>query len=660
MKTELFTVSKIFHESIFRIPDYQRGYSWEASHLKDFWADLEQLVEGKNHYTGVLTLEAVPATVWENWADDRWIIESRRYAPYYVVDGQQRLTTIAILLQCILEVAGDEDLNFTPVDAVKKKYIFDHRAKSHSRAYIFGYEKDNPSYEYLKTKIFGEQSDHHSTNEETIYTRNLLNAKEFFVGKLKDIKKSELEILYTKISQQLVFNVYEIAKEIDVFVAFETMNNRGKPLSALELLKNRLIYLAMQMPDAGNGDGTRLRRVINDAWKTVYHNLGKNEKRQLADDDFLRTHFSLYYHLYVSPDLPADEDESQRYMSKYMTVIDNASNFLLGRLFTRKRLSENPKDPLPNITSDSLHDYAAHLKSSVEIYFKISTPDRSDYSAAEKILLERLGRLRGYGASPLLLTLYVLEKSATKRHTLLHAFERWNFLTSMKWGVQRTVYFNRYINIEVVKFMKGKVGIDHLVTFYTNTIDQILKEEAVADSINNWIKNGPGYYGWRSINYFLFEYELSLKEKSKSSRVKIDWDAFCSEDFQSDYSSIEHIYPQKARSPYWTERFGSFTPTQKRLLRNSLGNLLALSSPKNSSLSNKPFHEKIGREIDTVGYRYGSYSENEVASYADWGAREIVERGIKMLSFMESKWGFVIGDNEQKIKALGLSFMLRK
>jgi hypothetical protein len=208
--------------------------------------------------------------------------------------------------------------------------------------------------------------------------------------------------------------------------------------------------------------------------------------------------------------------------------------------------------------------------------------------------------------------------------------------------------------------MKGKAGIDDLVSFYTNTVDQIMKEEAVADSINNWIKNGPGYYGWRSTNYFLFEYELSLKEKSKSSRSKIDWDIFCAEDFQSDYSSIEHIYPQKAKSAYWTDRFGSYTFTQKRLLRNSLGNLLALSSPKNASLSNKPFHEKIGRDTDTVGYRYGSYSENEVAAYPDWGPREIVERGIKMLSFMEAKWNFTIGDRDQKIKALGLSFILKK
>ena len=66
MKTELLTVSKIFNEALFRIPDYQRGYSWELSHLKDFWSDIEQLSDSKSHYTGVITLEEVPEAAVES------------------------------------------------------------------------------------------------------------------------------------------------------------------------------------------------------------------------------------------------------------------------------------------------------------------------------------------------------------------------------------------------------------------------------------------------------------------------------------------------------------------------------------------------------------------------------------------------------------------
>jgi hypothetical protein len=48
---------------------------------------------------------------------------------------------------------------------------------------MFGYEKDNPSYEYLKTRIFDESSDSYSAEESTIYTKNLKVAKDFFCRK---------------------------------------------------------------------------------------------------------------------------------------------------------------------------------------------------------------------------------------------------------------------------------------------------------------------------------------------------------------------------------------------------------------------------------------------------------------------------------------------
>lgn len=55
--------------------------------------------------------------------------------------------------------------------------------------------------------------------------------------------------LYLKLTQRLMFNIHEIDDDYDVFVAFETMNNRGKKLTNLELLKNRLIYLTTLYSD---------------------------------------------------------------------------------------------------------------------------------------------------------------------------------------------------------------------------------------------------------------------------------------------------------------------------------------------------------------------------------------------------------------------------
>ena len=98
---QLLSMSKIFSEKIFRIPDYQRGYAWTLKEVKDFWGDLCRLENKKNHYVGVLTLEPAKEEDYKKWIDDLWIIDAKRYIPFYVVDGQQRLTTSIILIYVI-------------------------------------------------------------------------------------------------------------------------------------------------------------------------------------------------------------------------------------------------------------------------------------------------------------------------------------------------------------------------------------------------------------------------------------------------------------------------------------------------------------------------------------------------------------------------------
>ena len=94
-----------------------------------------------------------------------------------------------------------------------------------------------------------------------------------------------------------MFNIHEIKDDYDVFVAFETMNNRGKRLTNLELLKNRLIYLTTLYPSdiLDETDKIALRELINKAWSEVYYQLGRNENNLLSDDEFLRAHWIMYY-----------------------------------------------------------------------------------------------------------------------------------------------------------------------------------------------------------------------------------------------------------------------------------------------------------------------------------------------------------------------------
>ena len=108
---------------------------------------------------------------------------------------------------------------------------------------------------------------------------------------------SGLQRMYRTLTKRFLFNEYVIKDEFDVFVAFETMNNRGKTLSDLELLKNRLIYLTTLYTDAELDPAERrdLRHLINDAWKEVYSQLGRNKHKPLNDDEFLRAHWMMYF-----------------------------------------------------------------------------------------------------------------------------------------------------------------------------------------------------------------------------------------------------------------------------------------------------------------------------------------------------------------------------
>lgn len=654
MKTELYTVSKIFNENLYRIPDYQRGYSWELQQLKDFWLDLEQLEGDKSHYTGVLTLEPVPPETLKEWTEDIWIVKSKKYQPYFVVDGQQRLTTTVVLIQCILELDLPAKLNHTLIEDIRRKYIFDSKDEM-SRSYIFGYVVDNPSYEYLITNIFNESSKKHSVDEETIYTKNLSNAKNFFKRQLAGMTMSQVEVLFTKVTQQLVFNVYEIAKEIDVFVTFETMNNRGKLLSNLELVKNRLIFLAMKM-GPNDEDAARLRFNINEAWKTIYHFLGKNEARPLGDDVFLRSHM-LHYFFSELKKLPEDQDERVRSYRQMSIAVEEIGRFLLNELFTQKRLKPLENDQFPKLTPAFVNSYASALKDAVKVYYKLSTPLDSGYTELEALQLERIGRLRGYNPSPILLTVFLKEKDAKKRWKFLELWERLSFLV----GFRSHNPYMRHVGFRTdqAEFIGGKQTFEEVCTGLENNIAELLREGPLVEVLADWMKDGPGFYGWRTLKYFLYEYEISLASSSKTQRLKIDWATFCGEDFANDYDTVEHIYPQRARHQYWVDRFGKFPSNQKRALRNSLGNLLALSRPKNSSLGNQTFPDKKGKEGSTVGYRYGGYSENQVAAEDEWGPIEILSRGVNMLTFLERRWGLVIGDSRLKAKALGLEFLVK-
>lgn len=637
-ENKLQSLVEVFNHRFFRVPDFQRGYAWRKEQLDDFWQDLVSLGEGKNHYTGLLTIEQVTkekVASQENWRDDFWMLDKGHKA-FYVIDGQQRLTTVIILINCILENYDDsEGINLETKGDWAKRFLWQQFGKY--KSFIFGYEKDNPSDEFFRTKILAQTSaTADKVPERTLYTANLSFAKEYFRDKLTELsaEKGQLEKMFRKVTTSLLFNLYEIDNDLDVFVTFETMNNRGRPLSKLELLKNRLIYLSTKLSEP-DPDRAGLRRDVNEAWKTVYEYLGRNPDvdETLGDDEFLYNHWIMSFEY--------ERGEAEAY-----------AKFLLNEHFTVANVLSK------KIGFDDIKAYVDSLALSVKEWYYLFNPSESLYSSDVKAWLERLNRLRFASFYPLILAALVKGVDDKSLLMLLQSIERFIFLVFHISARQSNTKNNHFFRVASWLF-KDNWTIEQVIQNVNNLTDGNdgwLDVGRFKEEIAELHQKDEGFYSWSGIRYFLYEYELHLKEGARGEE-KVGWREF---NRRNKDESIEHIFPRDSKLECWKEKFSQYGKKEKDTLLHSLGNLLILSQSKNSEMQNKCFDFKkkhVDKKGSSVGYFNGSYSEIEVGQNPDWTAKVVLDRGISMLTFIERRWSVSFGDKNDKTEILRLTFV---
>ena len=677
---ELQSISQIFQNKLFRIPDYQRGYAWQDAQLRDFWEDLVNLRFDRYHYTGLLSVKMLSRDEAKKLdPNDQWLLDSG-YRAYHIVDGQQRLTTFVILLNEILDyickqpenIGLDESdiyLGFETVKDIRTKYISKQRPPQKVvTTYIFGYENDNPSSEYLKYKVFGEK--YGGTIRETYYTKNLKHAKDFFVdvlGQLFEVQKTEgLTILYQKLTLHLMFNIHEIEDDYDVFVAFETMNNRGKKLTNLELLKNRLIYLTTlyESSDLDDTDSAALRDKINNAWKEVYYQLGRNENEPLSDDEFLRAHWIMYfaYSRKKGDDYIKFLLRKFSHKSIFKDALAAVPDVIDEEEIVDPENSEDEEDvefqDIPETVSgvflkpQEIRDYVNSLNETAQFWYYTYYPDDcKTISKNEKIWLGKLNRI-GLGYFRPIISVSLIPDlgiSPEERISFFKAVERFIFI-----NFRMAMYQSSYLSSEYYRKTRELYRKETSIRDITNQLETKTDMNA-PDAIKVFITrmnrrfiSADGFYSWRDLRYFLFEYEYSLAEKYKLE--KLDWAVLTK--VVKDRITVEHILPQTPSNHYWQNQFRQFESEEIKTLSASLGNLLPLSQSINSSLQNDSFDDKKVR-----GYANGTHSEIEVSKETAWDAEHIYNRGMKLLSFMEQRWRFAFESIAQKEELLHLSFV---
>ena len=554
MANELQSLNLLFQNKLFRIPDYQRGYAWLRPHLVDFWEDLLNLQVDHYHYTGMLSLKELKRKDIESWGTDLWMLD-KDFKPCHIVDGQQRITTFIILLNEIIsfvrsakENIGKSDdeivLGCTTLKEVISKYICQVRPPQNLiKTYLFGYENDNPSSEYLKYKIFNEPFS--GTINETYYTKNLKIAKEFFRDNIQALYDAEgidaIDAIYLKLTQKLMFNIHDIKDDYDVFVAFETMNNRGKKLTNLELLKNRLIYLTTLYSDDifDEYEKKDLRNQINDTWKEVYYQLGRNELIPLSDDEFLRAHWIIYF----SYSRRKGDDYIKFLLNKFSAK--NIFEKIVVSVNSETDFENNNENDIDEITEDEdnniepetitvtklapkeISDYINSLKDMAKYWYDTYFPQQSPHlTNEEKIWVDKLNRIGIGHFRPLVAVIISLQHELPENKIkAFQAIERFIFIFF------RMGYYNAsYRSSEYYRMTRslyfGEIRLDDFIQDIediTSSNVELVIPPFIA-KIEKHFKDADGYYSWNTIKYFLYEYEFSLAQKNNID--KVTWEMF--------------------------------------------------------------------------------------------------------------------------------------
>ncbi|WQY13724.1 DUF262 domain-containing HNH endonuclease family protein [Helicobacter pylori] len=586
---ELLDLDGVIEKGVFEIPSYQRGYAWQDRQLKDFWNDLEHVSKlgDKFHYMHSLTLRES-----ENEFES---------SAFEIIDGQQRLATSLILLGLLAKITQNKDPKYSLINL---EPILSYKYYGLSEAFraIMEEEKD---LEAFKTSF---------------YAKNLIDAHAFFKEKISDTPMETLEKMFDALTKKMLFSAVELNdNRIDPFSSFETINNRGKDLSTLELLKNRLHFVAHKICDGKKLE--TLQNEINDTYTRIYYDL-----RHFKDDhleSFLK-HFVAYYY-----------GENSKFKER-----------LLNTAFDAHKKYHSSYDEY-----EKINDLLLYLSYSSKVWYFLHTLDdeelRIEITPKMRGLLDKMRHLNALSDNaflPLLLSLFTIQlvkKSANKQpytakelESLLEYLERFGFLI---YGVAgKNTAKNEWIELAFKAFRAYRYGEENIAIKDLPTLEKSFFNrqgnsalELLEENIHSK-KNTEKWYQWgKALNYLLYEYELYHNPETTLN-------------FDSSIESIEHILPQNPDQGYSAkEKSWAKNPH----IVHALGNLLLISKNANSSLSNKPFEEK------RKAYLKGSYSEKEVAKNASFGITEIQERSEKLLDFLIAHYRIAELVGESTIKA---------
>lgn len=240
----------------YKVPVFQRDYSWKIDNWTDLWEDIKILLNsGRDHYMGAVVLQKLGEK------------------QFLVIDGQQRFTTLSLIalatikhIQDLINKGIDSDDNIERISELRRGFLGQKDPASlHYSSKLFLNENNDPFYQRNLLQLISPQ------NEKTLIDsdRLLWQGFNFFYNKIGEqfpnASGSELASFLSKIvGDKTMFIKIEVEDELSAYTLFETLNYRGVDLTVTDLLKNYLFSLITPSD----------LRIAKEIWKKIATSIG--------------------------------------------------------------------------------------------------------------------------------------------------------------------------------------------------------------------------------------------------------------------------------------------------------------------------------------------------------------------------------------------------
>ena len=561
-KTENNTFRKLLGNGLtYRVPRFQRDYSWTETEWDDLWQDLLGTVEGgaePSHYMGYLVLQS---------ADDK---------TFEVIDGQQRLTTVSLIvlaalrgLQRLIDQGVDAEQNKQRLDQLRQTYVGYLDPVTLVPRSKLTLNRNNDRYYQTYLVPLAQKLPQHGFKASE---RALRSAFEWFDRHVDEhVQPIEaknrgraLAQLVDSMSDKLFFTVITVSDELNAYKVFETLNARGVRLSATDLLKN---YLFSVLHGTDNHEAELA--ALEDRWESLVGRLGAESL-----PDFLRNHWN------------------SRHGSARQTEL-----FKVIRARVTKR--------------EQVFDLLRDMDVDVETYVALTQPETPGWPGTWRELVRTLRMFNVRQPFPLLLAARrVFDDSNFE--TVLSACVtmslRYNVIGGLHTADQERAYHAAAQGIATGKLRDARATLEALRSVY------VADAQFVAAFADRSLRIAAAR------NRKVVRYILSELERHVGGAAP---------DLDDAAVSIEHILPEHPGAGW--DRFAS---EQLDELVHRLGNLTLLGSSPNRDVGNADFATK--REL----FRNSAFklTAKLAADFEEWTPETIDRRQMQLARFAKAVW----------------------